>query len=138
MKERPCSILFIFILVQSSVRSSVLQDEPGGKERGTFEAKGYVPQEDHPGKRNLLEELFDTKQVFNDQDACMWRCQERCKNGCKNYEEEDEEEEEEGCNCNDYRRLKPCMRRCRNGDLDRPGREMWEETKKKNTKWQYI
>lgn len=115
------------ILSQSSVRSSVLQAERSPIKGRALEIKRFVPQAEHPGKRNLWEELFDDKpQIKHDQDACMWRCQEWCNDQCRNSD--DEEDCLDSCLYGNH--WWRCIRECKNGDLDRPGKQSQEEDEK--------
>lgn len=123
MKVLLGAFLYLFIFTYSLVRSSDSQSNPGATKRGTLEALKSDLQIEHPRKRDLRENLFDTREeVLYDQDACMWQCQTWCDDLCK-----DSEEGQEDCldDCLSFYgpRWKQCIRMCRNGDLNRLERE---------------
>ena len=94
----------------------------GGKwEKG---AKRLVPQDENPHESNTLDKLFDP-QAEQDQDVCMWRCREWCQKRCK--KSSNAEECLDGCYNYRGRLWRRCIRKCQNGDLDRPGGEGEEE-----------
>lgn len=69
------------------------------------------------------ENMFDS-QVHQDQDACMWRCQEWCRQRCQSS---GNEECLDGCLNVRGHRWKRCINRCKRGDMDRPGGDNEEE-----------
>lgn len=86
--------------------------------------KRFVPQAEKPSKRDhIWEYLFDAHaQAEQDQDPCQWRCWGWCQKKCR----DEDEECLDGC-LNIYgRRWRKCIRKCKNGDLDRPGEKEWE------------
>ena len=119
MKHLLCAVLFLLVIIQSFARSSVPQAERRPRKGGAFGVKRYVPQAEHPNKRSLFDNLFDPHaQAEQDQDVCMWRCQEWCSKRCKGS---NNEECLDGClNIYGYR-WRRCLRKCKRGDLDRPG-----------------
>jgi len=120
MKILCAAIVFLLVLTQSLARSAP-QVERKPRKKGAFVIKRFVPQAEHPGKRSVRDSMFDAHvQPEQDQDACMWRCQDWCKNRCRNSHNE---ECLDGC----LGIYGWCMRKCRNGDLDRPGGEEEEE-----------
>ena len=125
MKVLLCAILFISVLIQSFVHSSVPQAERRARKESAFGIKRFVPQAEHPRKRNLWDNLFDENAIVKRyQDVCMWRCKDWCRDRCRNS---DNEECLDGC-LNIYgHRWRRCIRKCQRGDLDRPGGEESEE-----------
>ena len=69
------------------------------------------------------ENMFDS-QVHQDQDACMWRCQEWCRQRCQSS---GNEECLDGCLNVRGHRWRRCINRCKRGDMDRPGGDNEEE-----------
>lgn len=125
MKVLLGALLFLFIFMYSLVRSSVSRGHPGAEKRGTLGTSQSDLQIEKPGKRDLWENSFDTRgEVLGDQDACLWQCQKWCDDRCK-----DSEEGEEDCldDCLSFYgpRWKRCIRMCRNGNLNQPGRAVY-------------
>ena len=69
------------------------------------------------------ENMFDSR-VHQDQDACMWRCQEWCRQRCQSS---GNEECLDGCLNVRGHRWRRCINRCKRGDMDRPGGDNEEE-----------
>lgn len=76
------------------------------------------------------ENMFDS-QVHQDQDACMWRCQEWCRQRCQSS---GNEECLDGCLNVRGHRWRRCINRCKRGDMDRPGGDNEEEEEEEEEK----
>lgn len=129
MKIFFCVVLLLLVITQSLlVRSDVPQAEKRPIRGSPFVVKRFVPQAEKPSKRDhIWDYLFDAHaQAEADQDPCQWRCRDWCQKRCR----DEDEECLDGC-LNIYgSRWRRCIRKCENGDLDRPGgkeRESEEE-----------